>query len=222
MGAWGAGLYSNDEAEDFLPLIRTILKLPMPLDELVDFLKTAALEEIEGDTAFWLMMADQLEKKGIRHALITDTAIRILESSADITEMLCNGFDEKDLKPRIKANAKLLARLKSPRPQKPRKTLKTPQKSMVNPGDYVCYPTHAGIPACPYAPPGQEPRFVPNGWGLFQVHNVGWEFGYLNWIEILTLKWLHKHRPTFEEALNAPAIDFRLGTLPAGHFKKCI
>lgn len=222
MGAWGSGLYSNDDAADFLELVHPILKLPQPINELIELLRLESADEIGDETTFWLVLADQLEKKGVRHPSTANKAIEILEAGTDIEELRDAGAEEIDVKARAKANLKLLARLKNPRAEKPRKTLKKPQPAAVKVGDYVCFPTQQGSAPNPYSPPGTE-DFVQDGWGLIQVHDIGWEFEYLNWVKILQLTWSHKHPPTIEDAIRAPAqpyVCLAYGTLSSAHFKR--
>ena len=220
MGAWGSGLYSNDDAADFLDLVRPVLKLPQPIDDLVDILKAESNDEIGDETTFWLVLADQLEKKGVHHPATTAKAIEILENGSDIKEMRDAGAEESDLKARAKANLKLLDRLKNPRAEKPRTTLKKPQPAAVAVGDYVCFPTQNGSARNPYFPLGTE-EFVQTGWGLIQVYDVGWEFGYLNWVKTLPLIWAKNQPPTLKDALRAkPSGRLAYGTLSPPHFKR--
>ena len=220
MGAWGNGLYSNDDAEDFLELVRAVIKLPIESDALVDLLWEEEGKDLEHETTFYLVLADQMEKRGILDAKVRDRAISILENQTDLEELRQIGQDERDLKYRKKANLKLLERLKTPHLKKARKPLAKPQPAVVKIGDYVCFPTQKGAVRDPYCPPEME-EFVADGWGLLHVHDVGWELGYLNWISIDVLKWPHEHCPTLKEAETSPPFGFGLsfGTLSRSHYK---
>ena len=220
MGAWGAGLYSNDDAADFVDLVRAVLRLPRSVDELVDLLADDAKEAMEHRALSVLIIADQLEKRGIRHAETYAEAIKVLESGSDIKILRDAEMDEKDVKSRKKSNLKILDRLRNPRPEKPRKTLSKPQPAVVSAGDYVRFPTQRRASRNPYFPPGRE-DFEPDGWGIVQVHDVGWEFDYLSWIKLVRLKWDHQHRPSVKDAENAPPVDgLVFGTLSPSHFKR--
>lgn len=220
MGAWGGGLYSNDAAADFLITVRAVLKLPLPPDELVDLLWTEAQDAVADQTAANLIIADQFEMYGVKHPDTFMKAIRILETGQDIEVLRVAGSDEKDLRGRAKSNLKLLHRLQNPRPGRQRKTHKKPQPAVATPGDYICFPIQFGCPRCIYDPAGQ-PDFQPEGWGLVQIHDVGWEFGYLNWVQVLSLKWGKKHSPTLQEAVDATIIDdLHFGTLSRRNFKR--
>ncbi|SHL00746.1 hypothetical protein SAMN05444414_103284 [Roseovarius marisflavi] len=221
MGAWGAGLYSNDDASDLVELLKAVLKLPMEIDELIELMKREMLEDgDEIELTFWLVLADQLEKKGLRHEATTAKAISILENQTDIDELRNLDMAESDLVTRVKYNEKMLARLRSPRPEKLRKTLNAPQASVVAANDLLTFPTQNGKSRNPYFPVGKE-MFEADGWGLAQVHEVGHEFGYLNWISIFTLSWPNTHMPSFDEAVLSPITGpLCYGTLSKSHFKK--
>jgi hypothetical protein len=220
MGTWGSGLYSNDDAADFVSLVRTVLKLPKTVDELVALLSTAAEDDLADQTSFYLILADQFEKRGINHSNIFLKAVSILEEGIDIEELRKAEVDDQSLKSRAKSNLRLLTRLKNPRPEKPRKTFTKPQNAIVAPGDYVCFPTQLGNAPNPYFPQGAE-GFVQDGWGLVQIHDTGWEFEYLNWVKLFPLVWHHERRPILEDAIASPPLsNLGYGTLPATHFKR--
>jgi len=219
MGAWGTGLYSNDDAADFLSTVRAVLKLPLPPDELVDLLRIEAQDAVADQTTANLIIADQFEKYGVHHPDTFMKAIKILETGQDIEVLRIAESDEKDLRGRAKSNQKLIHRLRNPRPGRQRKTHKKPQPAVATPGDYICFPIQFGCPRCIYDPTGQ-PDFQPEGWGLVQIHDVGWELGYLNWVQVLPLKWGNKRSPTLQEAVDALVIDgLYFGVLSRRNFK---
>ncbi len=220
MGAWGAGLYSNDDAADFVDLIRAALRLPQPVDKLVSLLLKEAEEEMEHRALSVLILADQLEKRGIRHPETYAEAINVLEFGSDIKILRDLNVDEKDIRSRTESNMKILSRLKNPRPEKPRKPLKKPQPAVVGVGDYVRFPTQHRGSRNPYFPPGRE-DFRADGWGIVQVHDMGWEFECLNWVKLIRLEWEHQHPPCAQDAENAPPVDnLAFGTLSPSHFKR--
>jgi len=219
MGAWGSGLYANDEASDLKELLKAILRLPLQMDELVDLI-AREMDAGEEQLTFWLVLADQFEKRGLRHAATTERAISIIENQTDIAELSNLGMPKNDLTTRLRENQKMLKRLLSPRPEKLRKTLSSPQKPVVAPNDLITFPTQQGRARNPYFAAGTE-KFDVDGWGLFQVNEVGHEFGYLNWVSAFALSWSHTHRPSFEEARSKPVSGYlRYGTLSKPHFKK--
>ena len=221
MGAWGSGLYSNDDAADFVETVRTLLRVPKPIDQILHILREEAGDTLSDQTTLPLILADQFEKRGIRHLETFKEAIKILEEGRDLDEMSCSDFDKTDFKTRAKSNKLLSARLQKPRPEKPRKTLNKPQKTLVSKGDYVRFPTQNGCVNCPYAPQGMEEEFVPDGWGVVQIHDVGWEFDYLNWVKLFPLEWHSNEPPELDDAKVAlPLRDLGYGTLSAQRFKR--
>ena len=64
MGAWGSGLYSNDDAADFVELVRAIIKLPKPIDEIVALLDTAAEDDLADQTTFFWSLLINLRSGG--------------------------------------------------------------------------------------------------------------------------------------------------------------
>ena len=84
MGAWGAGLYSSDMAADMRAVIKSALRLPFDEDRIVDILRdcergAADHPDDEDHTTFWLVLADQFEKRGVAHAPARDKAIAIID-----------------------------------------------------------------------------------------------------------------------------------------------
>ena len=220
MGAWGPGLYSNDDAADFADLIRAVLRLPKPIDELVDLLLDEAEDALEHPALSVLILADQFEKRGIRHPKTYSEAIKVLEAGSDIEILRKAEMDEQDIKTRMKSNLKILGRLRKPCTKRPRKTLSKPQPAVVSAGDYVRFPTQSRASRNPYFPPGRE-DFQPDGWGIVQVHDVGWEFEYLSWVKLFRLRWEHQYPPSAKDAEQAPPVDnLGFGTLSPSHFKR--
>jgi len=219
MGAWGAGLYSNDEASDLKALLGSVLRLPFSGEELVELLKREMAVQAD-DVTFWLVLADQFEKKGILHPETSKRAISILRNETDISHLHALGMSEADLKIRKKQNTKLLNALLSPRPEKKRKTLKEPQNHLVAARDIIIFPTQDGTSRNPYFASGTE-KFNANGWGMAQIHEVGHEFGYLSWVSLFVLLWPHAHKPSFDDAASSkPTGILQFGTLSKTHFKK--
>lgn len=216
MGSWGAGFYSSDDATDLRPLISAVLKLPIEIEDALQIVQS----EAEWDPAnpdMPLIIADQLEKRGIVHRPAFDAAAQIIEAGRDIAYLKALGLGPNELNARQKGNAALVARLRNPRHQSPRKTLKTPQKAAVIEGEYYCFPIQDGSAKNPYLRERQD-TFVADGWGLVQIHDVGWAYGYLNWIKVLPLRWGQHRPPTFQDAKRAPHLGkVGFGTLSTAH-----
>src|SRR5436305_12434095 len=133
MGAWGAGLYSSDMAADMRAVIKSALRLPFDEDRIVDILsdserRAAADPGSEDHTTFWLVLADQFEKRGVAHAPTREKAIAIIDRGDDLSMMEKRGMKPADLRKRGAKLAELRARLAAaPAAAKPRATIEAPQ-----------------------------------------------------------------------------------------------
>jgi hypothetical protein len=145
MGAWGAGLYSSDMAADMRAVIKSALRLPFDEDRIVEILSdcerhAAADPNDENHTTFWLVLADQFEKRGIAHAPTREKAIAIIDRGDDLMMMEKLGMKQADLRKRGAKLAELRARLAAaPRLSTPRATIKAPQPYLLEIGVlYAC------------------------------------------------------------------------------------
>src|SRR5256885_12040649 len=133
MGAWGAGLYSSDMAADMRAVIKSDLRLLFDEDRVVDILcdcERRAADDPSGEdhTTFWLVLADQFEKRGVAHAPTRAKAITIIDRGDDLMMMEKRGMKQADLRKRGARLAALRARLAAaPRASKPRATIKAPE-----------------------------------------------------------------------------------------------
>lgn len=125
MGTWGPGLYSDDFALDLKAAISVVYRLPHDAPELVDLLielNPAAAEPDDQDyTTFWLVSADQLQRKGIE----SDARLRaldIIENRTNLAVLEDLGMESGYLIKRERALDKLAQRLSEPPPQKQRRT----------------------------------------------------------------------------------------------------
>ncbi len=89
MGAWGLGLYSSDMAADMRATIKSVLRLPLDEDRIVDILRdsegAAANDPNDEDhTTFWLVLADQFEKRGVAHAATRDPSPSSIAATTSI------------------------------------------------------------------------------------------------------------------------------------------
>ena len=92
MGAWGIGLYASDFAADLRAAVRAAARLPLDEDKLVEAIcaaeEAAAKNPADEDhTVFWLVLADQFEKRGIFSARVRDTARAIIDGGKDAEMM---------------------------------------------------------------------------------------------------------------------------------------
>ena len=124
MGAWGGGLYDSDGARDLKALIAGILRAPLTEDEVLAEVRTAHGRVDDPD--YWLVLADQLEQRGIPRPDVFARAIGIIEDGEDVAELEALAASPKTIARRRKDTAQLLERLRNPRPAKARRPLRTP------------------------------------------------------------------------------------------------
>ena len=207
MGAWGAGLYSSDMAADMRAVIKSALRLPFDEDRIVDILRdcergAADDPDDEDHTTFWLVLADQFEKRGVAHAPAREKAIAIIDRGDDLDMMEKRGMKQADLRKRGARLAELRARLAAaPRASKPRATIKAPEPYVLEVG--VLY-------ACPVRGDNINPRggkknfdgspWIPDGWRQFIILNRGRAFDYLAWYQPLVCKKPVREKPRLANA----------------------
>src|ERR1043166_7085742 len=202
MGAWGAGLYSSDMAADMCATIKSVLRLPLDEDRIVDILRDceghAANDPNDEDyTTFWLVLADQFEKRGVAHGPTRQKAMTIIERGEDLDMMEKRGMKLVDLRKRGAKLAELRARLAAtPECSKPRTTIKGPEPYVLEIGVlYACPVRGANI-----NPVGGKKNFdgstwTPDGWRQFVILNRGRAFGYLAWYQPLVCKKPVREKP---------------------------
>ena len=226
MGTWGPGLYANDLARDLKPTVTAVASLPFEGPRLTEILiesypGPAGDREDEEHTTFWLVLADQLHRKGIEAPDVYARAIEIVESGEDLRMQERNDMSPADLKKRGKALEKLAGELKQPLPSKPRKTLKAPQPLLMSVGDVYLFPIdeHGGC----FNPYTATARFDSVDWGAAIIVAAGHAFDYLAYyIPIVIDRRMHVGaKPTLEELLDfEPWRLERPGTCSRAHFAR--
>src|SRR5437879_5973901 len=189
MGAWGIGLYSRDFATDLKATISAASRLPLDEEPLVEAIcqseASAATDPADADhTIFWLVLADQLEKRRIFSGRVRETALAILDGGKDAAMMQALGMKPADIRKRGDRLAELRARLVAqPEESGERKTIKGPEPYVFELYGVYAYPTCGGVPLNPYMPAKRFDRAAwhPEGFGLMLVVSRGRAFGYLPW-----------------------------------------
>ena len=189
MSAWGIGLYSGDFALDLKATIAAVCRLPLDEEALVDAIcqsePSAAGDPADGDhTVFWLILADQFEKRLIFSQRVRQTALSIIDGGQDAAIMQALGMKPADLRKRADRLAELRARLLAqPEASGKRKTIQAPQPYVFALYGVYAYPTRGGAPINPYMPASRFDRagWQPDGFGLMLVVARGRAFGYLAW-----------------------------------------
>ena len=211
MGAWGPGLYSDDFALDLRTTISAVSRLPLDGAEIVGLLRD--LEPVtppdEGYITFWLVVADQLHRRGI-HSEAQAQAVAIIEDNSNLAALEDLGMSEPDLRKRRRSLEKLRDTLSGPLPDKQRKTLKKPQVLLMEPGQVYVYPVDSRSSCVnPYFTDATRPTFEPARCGVFQVFNAGHALGYLAWYDLATARRPFRRRPSLKAA--AAAVDAARG-----------
>lgn len=210
MGTWGTGLYSGDAALETRATVKVLLSIPLSFQEI----KQHLLAECDDPILARLILADQLEKRGLRDEAIAEDALKIIKSGRELDQMRDAGMSGDDLARRASVLNELADRLRNPSPPKSRKTLKAPQPLLLEPGQIWRLPHRGGYVGEGYVlPPEAE-----SGWRLVQVIDAGHAFGYLSWYRLSALNWVSVDMPLFEEAeklLRHPAPGIGTLTKPA-------
>jgi len=227
VGAWGVGLYSGDFALDLRGMVKSVARLPFAPDKLLELLCAASPVPAddttdEDHTVFWLVVADQFAKRGIDCPAARDRALAIIAEGSDLKTMEALGLDAKGLSKRRAILDDLRSRLAAPiAGDKPRPTLKAPQKLLLTPGEAVIYPVCKREPINPYAA-GKDFPFVKawrqDGWGAFVVAECGHVFEFLAWYRPFVVTEPFTAQPSLDDLLAPRRWLLRNpGTLTARH-----
>jgi len=189
MGAWGMGLYSGDFALDLKSAISAVSRLPLDEEGLVDAIcqsepVAAANPADEDHGTFWLVVADQFEKRQIFSRRVREAALAIIDGGKDAAMMQALGMKPADLRKRAQKLAELRTRLiAQPAVSAARKTIGGPQPYVFERHGVYAYPTRRGEPINPYmsAKYYQANPWQPDGVGLILILDRGRAFDYLPW-----------------------------------------
>ena len=223
MGAWGPGLYSDDFAADLKTTVATLCRLPLSGSELLATLQAlepaSASPRDEDHTTFWLVVADQLHRRGIPSSA-TERAIAVIDSGSDLAMLEELGLSGADLAKRAAMLDALRARLVSPLPQRPRRCLKAPQPLLLQPGEVYAVPLDQyGNVRNPYM--AVDVAFEADSWGCFLVVAAGHALDYLAWYRIAVNVEGGKGRPPLESAVaKLEAAPHGLGTVTKSHMRR--
>jgi hypothetical protein len=194
MGAWGIGLYASDFAADLRAVVGAAARLPLDPEGLVGAIceseKSAADDPVDEDhTVFWLVLADQFEKRGIFSARVRDMALAIIDGGTDAAMMQKLGMKPADVRKRAAKLGELRMRIVAqPMASKPRKTMQRPEPYVFDMGGLYAYPTLAGDTINPYLSTKRFDRsqWHPDGFGLMLVIGRGRALDYLPWYHAAT------------------------------------
>lgn len=202
MGVWGSGLYSSDFALDLRSSVRAALRLPFEGDRIVELL--CALEPAsandpndEDHSTFWLVMADQFARYGVRSNIVREKALQIIDGGTDIAMLKRLGMDDAGLRKREHVLSDLRQLLSTPTlAVKPRSVLKEPQALIFTVGDVLLYPTSLGRCRLKLAARLHPvPAWTQDAWGAAIILQSGLAFGFLAWYLPLVLDSSIKEKP---------------------------
>lgn len=225
MGAWGGGLYDSDFGRDLKALIQGVWRAPLSDDEILAEIGSpgpAGPDDIDA-LDHWLILADQLERAGLPRRAVFDRAIGILEAGEDLAALKALDAGEAVLARRRKVDAELLARLRDPRPAKPRRPLTRPQPLLFEVNEALAWPTEKGRCLNPYLADGARGRarsFRQDGWGFGVVTAVGHLYGVLAYHSVQALKWRRAERPSPDLAERCPRSEHHYGTMSPFHLRR--
>jgi hypothetical protein len=225
MGAWGGGLYDSDFTRDLKALIAGVLRAPLSDEDILSEIwdsqgrRAGGLDELD----YWLVLADQLERRGLPRSEVFERAIAIVEKGEDAARLQALGASPKTIAKRRTATAELLQRLRAPRPAKQRRPLREPQPLLFEAGDVLTWPTDRGDSINPYVPEDKLWKlggFTQDGWGFGIVTDAGHQFEVLAYYAVQVLRWRRPERPSIELAAHCARSDHAYGTMTELHVKR--
>jgi len=226
MGFWGVSLYSGDFALDLKSAVAAVARLPLKDEEIVEALRSTESAAADHDddpdhTTFWLVLADQLARRGLYPDEVRKRALEIIDGGRDTERLKSLGAREPDLRKRRAQLAEIKAALVAATP-KARKTLAKPQPLVMSEGEVLVYPTSAGKPINPYF---KSKSLIPNwhqdGFGTLAVIETGHVFGYLAWLRVATLDGARAEPLGMDAIWQEPLWTIcRPGTCSPPHFRR--
>jgi hypothetical protein len=234
MGTWGTGLYASDFAADLRTTIRAVLRLPFEPDRLAEIVAatepTAAANAADEDHSnFWLVLADQFARHGVRSDQVVEKTLEIIDSGRDLDMQAQLGQSASGLEKRRRVLADLRERIVASPAAGARKVLKAPQPFVMDVGDALIYPTCGGQCRNPYVAhlerlkiygPNGGQVWTPDGWGALVIVTRGHTFGFFAWYRPVVVRRGWDHAPDLgmlrqgEWRLESP------GTCSTTHFRR--
>jgi len=185
MGSWGLGLYQDDAAADLKGAIALLARLPASGERLLEIILANQQEGVElsddGGPTFWLVVADQFERRGIACRRAFDQALKAIDTGADLRDLKARDADEKDLKQRAKLLETLAPRFRQPRPARPRPSGQRLPPMVVAAGEVYRFPTMQDKAFNPYLSSWEKYGFKPDGWGAMLIFACGRAFDWFPW-----------------------------------------
>ena len=207
MGSWGPGLYDDDVAADLKSSLSLIAKIPVEGDRLLAILlairgSVPQLNEVD-DISFWLVVADQFERRGILCQDVFRQALTAIESGADHAALAELGMSAQQLAKREQMLSELAARLRAPRPARALPKTPKPPDAIVQIGQIYAFPTFDGIAIRGSNLAIADADYGPNGWGALVVIAQGRAFDWLPWSAVAALAVPSERIPALQDCLQA-------------------
>ena len=208
MGTWGPSLYSSDIASDLRTMIGAVPKLPFDDERVVEVLCDREAELAndptnEDHSVFWLVLADQFEKRGVASARVREKAIAIIDDGSDLAMLEKLGLQSADLRKRAQALGQLRARLAAAATvSRPRATLKAPQPYVLEVATLYACPTRGSAAINPHR--GRKhfdgSPWISDGFRQFIILERGRAFDYLAWYQPIVTIATVTTKPSLQDA----------------------
>lgn len=207
MGTWGPGLYENDFAADLRESVALVCKTPFDGNRITDILLQMhqIIPGSEDENVFWLVLADQFERRGIACPWVVSMAQSIIDQGIDLAYFEQQGTDKDFLNKRKRTLAKLSMKLKAPRTTKRKQLPKKPPDLIFEVGQVFSFPTMKGLACHRFRVPTQ-PSFKPDGWGALVILEMGRAFEWFPWCALASLAVDPSRKPSLDDALDAEMI----------------
>ena len=225
MGAWGPGLYSSDAALDERRVVRSLLRLPIGPDEIIEAIRRYDpvlddLDDVDHVTS-WFVIADMFYRYGIEHQPTIERIRQYVNDGLDLTIMSDLGMDPSSIRKRKAILESFAVKVTSPNPKpSKRRVLQKPQPLLFEAGELIRYPTQDGKSANPYCSTWEEQGFNPNGYLAGLIVEVGRSFDFFAWYCYSLVDRVFPSSPTVEECLAEELYGSVYGTMSATHFKR--
>jgi hypothetical protein len=219
MGSWGIGLYQDDDALDLKGMIALLARLPASGDRLLKIIlenrKNGVSLRDDGGPTFWLVLADQFERRGIACEKAFQQALKAIDTGADLRDLENRDSTPRDLEKRAAILKELRARLRSPRPVRTRPKGTRPPAFCVEVGEVYRFPTMQifvnDLPAYEafnvWFPTWERAGFKPDAWGAMLIYAKQRVFDWFPLCAASSLTVNPRRAPTLDDARNARFIS---------------
>lgn len=225
MGAWGPGLYSNDAALDQRQVVRSLLRLPIGPEEIIEAIRhydpvLDDVDDVDHATA-WFVIADMFYRYGIEHQPTIERVREYVNNDRDLAIMADLGMEPSLIRKRRAILESLAAKVETPNPKpSKRRVLQKPQPLLFEAGELIRYPTQDGKSANPYFSNWEEQRFHPNGYLAGLIVDVGRSFEFFAWYSYSLVDRIFPFAPSVEDCVDVELYGKVYGTMSPTHLKR--